>query len=414
MSDYARVIEELETLGIMPTEMPSLGPISRALERSGLLGRIDPRKNIIIAGTNGKGSVAATLSALFTSAGKRAGLYTSPHLVSTCERFRICDRDISEDQFVATYRKVLDLITEERLTHFEALTLIAVHLFYSGELIEPVEWGIWEVGLGGRYDATNAIPHHACAITRLGMDHAEILGSTLEQIAEQKFGVIREGSPVIYSPMPRELDALREEVGEKTRCRWIPASPVETRGLHEIGTRWGQANLALTGSRAAENTAVALTLFEALGLDPARLLHSLEKVRWPGRFQRIRIPGARSPIFVSGDHNLQGVRSLIEILNQLSWKNLHLVVGIARDKEAMEMLEELTRLPRAKLYLTETPFKTLRIDQYPEEFRRQAVLCDPEVFGILDAVSRHMDDQDLTIVTGSLYLVGKVLERVMA
>ncbi len=397
--NYKQALTELELLGIMPTTMPSLAPMERALVRSGLKQRIPAESGIIIAGTNGKGTTAATLSALLTAAGKRVGLYTSPHLVSACERMRINDHDITEDDFTAAYLAVKDIVIAEGLTHFEALTLMAAHVFYSGGHGPPVDHAIWEVGLGGQCDATNAIPHHHCAITQLSMDHQDILGGTLEDIARQKFGVIGKDAVVVHSPMDASLAPLRAETTARTHCRWISAEPLEL----------GRVALNLRGARAAENTATALTLFKAMGFDPNSSLHALQAVRWPGRFSPLGGGLLPCPLYLSGDHNPAGIDSLIEILNTMSWKTLHLIVGIGRDKDATLMFEKLLTLPRARLYLTETPFKPFRIQEYPARIRNRAEISNHDVFHILSCLNHRTEPDDIAVITGSLYLVGHVL-----
>lgn len=407
----AQAVSELEALGVMPEGQPSLAPVARALEQTGLRRRIDPARNVIVAGTNGKGTVAATLSALLHASGRRAGLYTSPHLVSTLERFRLAEADVPEPAFLATYDRLRPVIRHERLTHFEALTLIAAHLFFSGDELAPVEWAIWEVGMGGLFDAVNAIPHSACAITHLDLDHTELLGRTLPEVARQKFGVIGRGAWVVFSPMDPTLARLREDVASKTGCTWIPARPVDLVGPERVSTAWGPASLALAGRRAAENTATALTLLEALGLDPRAALPALARVRWPGRFHRWSAPGFRCPVYLSGDHNVSGVESLLEILESRERDVTHLVVGIGRDKDAEAMLDRLSAVPRSRLYLTETPFKGLPVASYPERFRARAATVDADASRALDAARAAALPGDLVVVTGSLYLVGHMLSH---
>jgi dihydrofolate synthase/folylpolyglutamate synthase len=406
---YPEAVKELEQLGIMPTSMPQIAPMQRALAKTGLLGRMDASRNVIIAGTNGKGSTAATLSALLHSAGQRVGLYTSPHLVTTRERIRIGPHDVSEDHFARAYVALKNVIEEEKLTHFEALTLIAAWILHSGEIIKPVDWAVWEVGLGGLYDATNAIPHHFCAITQLGLDHQAILGNSLPEVAAQKFGVIGKDAVVVHSPMDPCLEPLRKQTAARTGCRWISAKEGRSLDLARVQTPWGPAKLSLLGARAAENTALALTLFEAMGFSPEKHLSSLSEVRWPGRFSRAELPGFACPVYLSGDHNAAGIESLLEILSQLKWVKLHLVVGIGKDKDGEEMLTRLMTLPNALLYLTETAFKPLALANYPARFRKQAVLCNADVSQVLQDIRRKAAPGDLVLVTGSLYLVGQIL-----
>ena len=272
----------------------------------------------MVAGTNGKGSVCATLEALLLGAGERIGLYTSPHLVETTERFRIAGNEITPELFVRAWEAVSRSCQEIRLTHFEALTLMAAWLFFAGEAVPPVDRAILEVGLGGTWDATNAIPHSFCIITRLGLDHQNLLGSSLGEIAANKFGIVTPGSRVVHFPLPPEARQLSMEVQESTSSRWIEASS-DGYSLHSVpasslseGPAWllqaagpkiHEFPLSLPGARGFENTIVALKAFQELGYDPGRGLPVLSRVSWPGRMQRIAYPGSPCPVYLSGDHN---------------------------------------------------------------------------------------------------------------
>jgi dihydrofolate synthase/folylpolyglutamate synthase len=410
---YNDAIAEIESLGIMPTSLPQIDSMRRALDRSGLLSRIDSERSIVIAGTNGKGSTAATLSALIHATGSSVGLYTSPHLVSACERIRVAERDIAEDEFVQAYAELRSLIRAEGLTHFEALTLIAAYVFYSGKTRDAIDWSIWEVGLGGLFDATNAIPHRFCAITALGLDHQAILGSALREIAFQKLGIIGTGAVVVHGAFQAEIEPLRAETSLRTDCRWIGARSARALALDRIETPWGVAPTSLLGDRAAQNSAIALTLFEALGWDPRAHLHALSEVRWPGRFSQAPLAGFACPVYLSGDHNPQGVESLLSILRSLErtapWERIHVIVGIGKDKDAREMLERLETLRGLRLYLTQTPFKPLPIAEYPARLKEGHATRDADPWKALARAREAASSQDMVLVTGSLYLVGEIL-----
>jgi dihydrofolate synthase/folylpolyglutamate synthase len=388
---YEQIVQELESLGIMPTRMPSLAPMKDALQKTGLIRAFSPRRQVIIAGTNGKGTTAATLSALLHAQGIRVGLYTSPHLVTTRERIRIAEQDVSEEAFVQAYLELKPWI--QGLSHFETLTLIAAHLFQKSD----TEWNVWEVGLGGLHDATNAIPHHYCGIAELGLDHQNILGNTLQEIAEQKFGIISPGNSVVSHPLVPELEPLREEVIRKTSCNWHLARDL---------SYWPGAELALPGSRARRNTALALELLEQMGFSARLALPHLSQVRWPGRFSRIQSGHFPCPVYLSGDHNPQGAQSLVELLQSMQWERLHLLVGIGKDKDAAEILSILSTLPRRSLTLTEIPFKPLSLADYPPTHLHESVDSQSDPLAALSAITQRASARDLIVITGSLYLVG--------
>jgi dihydrofolate synthase/folylpolyglutamate synthase len=365
----------------------------------------------LVAGTNGKGSTSVTLATLLSSAGERVGLFTSPHLMAITERFRLNDGDISDELFVQAFHWVFDRVRDLELTRFEILTLMAVYIFTSGELIAPVDRLILEVGVGGRFDATNAIDHHLAVITRLGLDHMRLLGSTLAEIADNKFAIVNKGCVVVHAPLDPQLNSLQLQIQKQTHSVWHPCvlgrlevekgrSPV-----FHLHTEWGQVRLNLLGARGAENTLLALTAFAQLGFDPTTHLTALEHLRWPGRMEKIA--DQPCPIYLSGDHNEQGVKSLVELLGDFSYATVHVIAGIGIEKEIAPIWTRLREIPRAKLYLTETPFKGRRLVEYGE-FLELADHSDASPWALWNWLRARVQPDDLVVITGSLYLVGEM------
>lgn len=405
-----QMLKALEKRGIIPTKIPSLDPIKKALEKSGLLKNINPQKTIVVAGTNGKGSSCATLSALLQGQGLNVGMYISPHLVRLNERFRLNEKDVSDEELLECYNALIPLIDSENLSHFESLTLMAAWLFHSGQIRPPVEYAIYEVGMGGLWDASNAIAHSFCAITPISFDHQFFLGQTLEKIAKQKLGIITPQSQVIFAPQEDQLIPLAQTICQKLKATLHLLPQYEFKAPHTLLSPWGNTQMNLWGQRAAQNSMTALTLFERLGFDPSSALKSLTQVRWPGRFQKTTWPKLKCPLYLSGDHNTHGIESLLEILDHLKWENLHLIVGIGVDKDANSILEKLTSLPRVKLYLTETTLKPLKLEDYPTRWKNRTLRSSAQVKPLLDGITDEAKEEDLVLVTGSLYLIGKVLE----
>ncbi|MES2801779.1 MAG: Mur ligase family protein [Bdellovibrionota bacterium] len=409
---FNTVVTELEALNIMPKTMPGLDKLKQALQHKTWFQDMPEEKIITVAGTNGKGTTCAALQTLLLSAGKKVGLYTSPHLISTTERIRVDGESITEAEFIELYRENKKLITQYHLTHFESLTLMAADCFFAKNDLDYV---LFEVGLGGTYDATNVFPNRYSVITALALDHQNILGDTVLDIAKNKFGIIKAHSKVIHHPLPPEVFALFSEVLSKTNSQAIPAiaGTVTCEKSFEpywfLQTPWGKTMINLPGQRACENIMTALTVFEELGFEPQDHLHSLEKIPWQGRMQKIKWPHIPAPVYLSGDHNIQGVQSLAHILHYFEWNELHLVVGIGQDKAAEEMLRILLGLPRVKLHLTKTPFKGRSVMDYPEELRVKAVSENDNVIELLNSLT--VAKNDLVVVTGSLYLVGQVLSE---
>lgn len=430
---FLQIVQRLEALGIMPKTAPGLDKIKRALVKKDWYLKINPKKVIVVAGTNGKGSTCAILEALLHHAGKRVGFYSSPHLIKTTERIRLQGKQISESLFCDAFSANEALIKEFQLSHFESLTLIAADIFFSKKFTDELDFVILEVGLGGTFDATNAFDHHWSVITKLGLDHVDILGSTLKEIASNKFGIIRPHSVVVHHPLDESLRDLVRDVRDSTQSTWIPAKsgskkqPDVRHGSEELevfNTHWGPAQLSLIGSRAIENAMTALTLFEQLGLDPKKHLEALQNVSWPGRLQKVFLPKFGFSVLLSGDHNEQGIDSLIETLrdryldHEVSLESgpriFHFIVGIGQDKKCEPMLEKLFGFDegRSKIYLTETPFKGRKLENYPEKMRAAAAFSHQDINVILKLISEsgRLKDSDVVIITGSLYLVGDVLK----
>lgn len=422
--EFEACVAKLELLSIMPKEMPGIEKIKRALVDTTWFSLIDAKKIIVVAGTNGKGSTCAILESLLVKAGKTVGFYSSPHLIDTTERIRVNRKQISKNEFVKLYQRNLARIEKFELTHFEALTLMAADYFFSGNRTKPLDYVIFEVGLGGTFDATNAIPHATSVVTALSLDHVNILGHDLLSIAKNKFGIIQSGNLVVHHPLPTELSNLQIETQKNTNSVWYQACVVSLEKMRSkdlgcaatyvLHTKWGSGRLNLLGQRAAENAATALTVFEKLGFDPKLSLTALAEVDWQGRMQQVRWPRMKAATYVSGDHNPHGADSLLQLLGDFSWENIYVIVGIGKDKDAAQILQRLVSLRNCILCLTETPFKGLALAEYSEKFLELSNFSSAYVADCLDAVAAKATANDIVLVTGSLYLVGHVLKKVAA
>lgn len=413
---YRKAIDYLESLSIMPKTMPGLEKMKLALQEVDWFYQIDADRVIVVAGTNGKGTTAAALESLLASAGKKAGLYTSPHFLETTERIRINKKDITQKEFFDLFCKNLNLIQKYQLTHFESLTLIAADYFFNRSKHEALDYVIMEVGLGGLYDATNAFPHKYSVITKIGLDHQNILGNTILEIAKNKLGIVHEKNVVVHHKMEPEVEQLMDSVLSQTGSIRVPLIDFEVVFNSQYQDwechtkKWGPIATNMVGPRGVENIATAMTLFDFLGYDLSKNKWALSEIAWPGRMSMIHWPNLNCPTYISGDHNIQGIQSLVEILKNYKWNNLHIVVGIGAEKESSEMLEILSQLKNVQIYLTETPFKGKSLDQYEisESVNQRIKTKNKEVVDILNSMS--VKKNDLVIITGSLYLVGKVLK----
>jgi dihydrofolate synthase/folylpolyglutamate synthase len=442
---FNEVVAALEARVIMPAQPPDLSRTEVGLTRIGFFDfpfwkkyNQDLDRIICVAGTNGKGSTCATLEALLLAAGERVGFYSSPHLEKVTERIRIAGEDVDEESFCRAYEFVESRTRDLSLSHFEMLTLMAAWLFcagpeggseFGGGAGPIVDRIILEVGMGGRWDATNAIPHGFCIITPLGLDHQNLLGDTLTEIAANKFDIVQSGNVVVHAPFTEDIALLAWQKQEQTQSRWIESEPgrldVKRGGPAVkrlaaalsgssrppeffVETRWGRAQILLPGLRGAQNTALALTAFNELGFDSGRYLDALMKVRWPGRMEMVKFNDAS--VFLSGDHNPQGIQSLIELLPYYEREHLYVLVGVGKDKDCDGCLAPLFQLPNTSVYLTETSFKPLPLKEYGQWLKRaRSSSADP--FQALQEIIKKAGPRDMILVTGSLYLVGLIRSR---
>lgn len=244
-------------------------------------------KVVHVAGTNGKGSTCAMIDSVARAAGRRTGLFTSPHLIDFRERIRVSGQMIPKDdcaRLLTRLRSVCEAM-DPHPTFFEITVALAMRWFRESEC----EWIILETGMGGRLDATTAVPADLCVITPIGMDHAEWLGDTLEKIAREKAGIFLPGVPAISAPQEPEAASALEQEANETRTPLTFLREL-LRGYH----------IALAGEHQAWNAALAVHTLHTAGLplNPEIVREGLAKVDWPGRFERIGhaiLDGAHNP-----------------------------------------------------------------------------------------------------------------------
>ncbi len=380
-----------------------------------------------IAGTNGKGSVAAMSESILRHSGWKTGLFTSPHLERIEERIRVGGRKIAPQQLAALvsgirrkesvlYRSgTLDI----RLTFFEFVTACAFLYFAK----RSVDVAVVEVGLGGRLDATNLVRPCACVITGIAYDHTNLLGSTLAEIAREKAGIIKPSVPVVSGCRTPEA---RRVILERARRLQAPLLEIdrdcslrvtkERRGRAEFDLQtpqqeYGRLRLSLPGRHQARNAAMAVTAIEASGFGPLKtgeVRKALASTHWPGRLDEYR---ALRRTLLDGAHNPEAARLLLAHLRRLSFPEVHLVFGAMQDKDFAEMGRILFPLARS-IHLTAVPNPR---SAQPEilaashkRFRRRIRLhADPKA--ALRAAWGECSRNGVVVVTGSLYLVGELL-----
>ena len=417
-----QAMEALHALPRLGSGRPGLDRMKNLLQHLG-----NPEQDlqcVHIAGTNGKGSLAAMTAAILTAAGYKTGLTISPYVVDFRERFQIDGQMIPPRTLASLTQKVLDAVEAIRQeggeppVQFEAVTALAL-LWFAREKCDLV---VLETGLGGRYDATNVVPHTlVAAITRIGYDHTELLGDTLDKISAEKAGIIKDGCAVVcYPDQPPEamgpiLTAAADAhtsiiMPEVEDIRLLPGKRLENR----VDYGGYQASLGLPGRHQANHAAmaveIALALWREYGYDipDEALLQGLAEARMPARIEGLR----RGPLLlVDGCHNPDGARVLAETLAKAQYEeNLVGVLGMLADKDYKTMLETLAPC-FAKVY-TVTPDcpRALSAQDLQREARfhmdAEAAAGVPEA---LRAAVRYAEDNNLAgvVVCGSLYLAAE-------
>jgi dihydrofolate synthase/folylpolyglutamate synthase len=372
---------------------------------------------IHVAGTNGKGSVAANLAAVLMTSGYRVGLYTSPHLVRFNERIRIDDREITDADIVRLYRRVRAALPGGREpTFFEFTTAMALDEFGR----RKVDWAVIETGMGGRLDATNVLTPEVAIITNIALEHREYLGNTLAEIAFEKAGIIKRRRPVVTGA--KQASALAVIAG-KAQAQSAPlfrlGNAFRVRRTHGgrftyygIDHVWPDMATGLQGGYQVDNAALTLAACELLmkkapRLTPARIREGLLTSRWPGRLERVC---ESPPVMFDGAHNLAAARQLARHLDaHFMNRSITMVIGILDDKPYQAMLRLL--LPRAARLIV-TRAKTNRALP-PEKLAAAArtmvadVRIVPDVGSALRFAMETAAPQSLTVVAGSLYVIGE-------
>ncbi len=386
-----------------------------------------------IAGTNGKGSVTAMVDAVLRTAGHRTGRYTSPHLVELAERFTIGGRQVTADlleRTADTIRLTVDrLLATGRLsahpTFFEATTAMALLLFEEAH----VDVAVCEVGLGGRLDATNVLSPIVTAITSIGHDHQQYLGSTLVEIAAEKAGIIKEGVPVVLGAIPPQAAAVIERIADERGAPVVHAaegSSVEIAAdaggsgarlrLRTPARDYGSVSLSLAGAHQVGNALVATRVLELLdgagvsvSVDAVR--EGLAATRWPGRLDLRHLADGREAL-LDAAHNPEGAQALASFLASESGEPRALVFAAMRDKDVTEMLRVLAPQVRA---LVMTRASTPR-SAAPETLMAAAhasnvtcpVMAEPSLDLALDAAWQLTPR---IAIAGSIFLLGDVMKR---
>lgn len=419
-------LDSLQRLGIKL----ELDRVSRFLD--GLGRPAEKFRALLVTGTNGKGSVSTYLSSALSRMGFKTGLYTSPHLVRVEERIKIDGAQIPEEtltSLVGFLKEKVDEAVSQRvlpqpLTFFELLTVAAFLWFKE----EKVDWAVLEIGLGGRLDATNVVNPEASVITTVALDHTQILGKTVAQIAREKAGIVKPGKPVIIGKLPPSARSVIDGVCQERNAPLFGAFDPPRRLFRSGRAGWlyrseGGDYLyrpSLLGIHQAYNAAIALKTLELLSLDPRNPKRVSEKALLGLQEAKIegRLEWARENMLLDGAHNPAGMATLVAYLKSKGLRNLSCLFGVSNDKRMITMARLLFPFCR-RVVLTRSDVAKAQDPLELSHMLRQAGLRVPMEVELdpqkaLARLREGAQTQETLLVTGSLYLVGNIkaiLER---
>jgi dihydrofolate synthase/folylpolyglutamate synthase len=376
-------------------------------------------KTIHLAGTNGKGSIASTLSAVLCKAGYKTGLYTSPHLVSFNERICVNNEQISNVDVINAYEAVMKADCGERnATFFEISTAMAFHEFAR----QNCDFAIIETGMGGRLDATNIISPVLSIITNIALEHTAYLGDTIEKIAFEKAGIIKDNTPVISGASNPEAAKVISEIADNRQAELFrlnrdfsvtPAGENNRFNYTGIQKIMSDMRTPLEGDHQLDNAAIALAACEVLvknkiaDLTDTAVKEGFNSVKWAGRIEKV----ASDPLtIIDGAHNLAAIITLTDYLKKnFSDKKITLIAGILDDKSYDTMLKEILPVCSKVIFTkadSERSIDPVKLFSVAEAMGKNATIISSVKVAILHARKNSSID-DIVIIAGSLYVAGE-------
>ncbi len=385
-------------------------------------------RSVHIAGTNGKGSTAAFLESILRHSGLRVGLYTSPHLVSFTERIRVNNVPISEEDVVGLAGRIRTACRQNvsrgaspppNPTFFEVTTAMAFTYFAE----HGVDIAVVEVGMGGRLDSTNVLTPLISIITNIDFEHTEFLGTTLEQIAGEKSGIIKEGIPVITGAAQPEVVPVLERTARESHAPFYrlgadftaenisgeSAQVFDYRGIRDF---YGSLGVGMRGRYQVDNACLAVAATECLQdydirIDETGISRGLKFTNWEGRLECV---SERPAIFLDGAHNPGSARMLSQAMQAMraSYRKLILVIGILSDKDYRGMISAFTSLADHIVVTRPGYSRAMDLDALAAETRKlhDSVDTADTVRAAITAARELASEDDCILITGSLYVVG--------
>ena len=367
-----------------------------------------------VAGTNGKGSTCAMLASVLRASGRRTGLYISPHLSDLRERISVDGKPISKRPFARLMKATLGADPKSRLTYFELLTSIAFQHFARSRC----DAAVLETGMGGLLDATNVVTAPlAAVVTSVDYDHQAFLGKTLPRIAAQKAGIFKRGRPAVFPDMPVLRRALKRGVPVPVRRSWRATRVEWARGVQVLRAPSGRSyRLSLLGARQGRNAALARAAVEASGLkvSEAAWRRGLAAVRWPGRFDVVRL--GRKTLIVDGAHNPEAARALAATWAASPWSKrpARWTLGLLRDKDTAGFLAPLAPFLKDVVLVRPPSPRALDPFEFAAAVKRAApkarVSVERDAARALSAWRRDASAPAVAVCAGSFYLAGAALK----
>lgn len=382
-------------------------------------------KTIHVAGTNGKGSTSHMLAAVLQKAGYKTGLYTSPHLKDFRERIRINGKMMSEDAVVEFTEREKDKIEEISPSFFEVTVAMAFDYFAA----EQVDIAVIEVGLGGRLDSTNIITPELSVITNISLDHTNLLGNTLEEIAREKAGIIKPGIPVVIGEKQKESAPVFISKAEETSSELVFASTdlrlddVRNEGTHLVisvyknnARIYRDLKLDLTGRYQLKNV---LTVIQSIGMLNRNGFAIPEEAVYSGLSDTVEITGlqgrwqtiSRDPLVICDTgHNIAGIQEVLQNIQATPYKKLHIVIGMLKDKDVSSVLQ---LLPATAVYyfcepVLERALPAAELALQAGKFNLKGKVYESVIMA-LDAARNNADPHDLIFVGGSTFVVAEAI-----
>lgn len=417
--NYKEALEYIHAISSLGSR-PGLDRITKLLSR---LKNPEKRLRFVqVAGTNGKGSVSVMLSEILSEAGYKVGLYTSPYIVRFNERIKIDGNSISDEDLAQITEKVKAEAEKmaDHPTEFELITAVALE-YYKEKKCDIV---ILEAGMGGRYDATNAVENTILSvITGISLDHTDYLGDTIEKIASEKAGIIKNNAPVIFGGVNETARKVIKEEADGKRSEFLTSErdaltdiSVSSEGINFNYKNYKGLKLSMVGSYQPVNAAIVLKAVEVLkekgfNVEEKMIREALNRVRWPARMEKI----SEDPIiYYDGGHNREGVEAAVQSVKAIfGEEKVYVISGVMRDKEYDFIAKRLSSV--AKKVFTVTPENPRSLPS--NEFAKVFTEVPSEGFstieeGVKAAVTAAKKDSSAILVSGSLYMYSDIVSAV--